>query len=92
MLADILNAGCLSKKLVNLVANIELFVGLEVPSSKLFLNTRKDLQCPCILCFASFIRDSFLGVKDPTFEYRRPTVAGEVAGLDSMVNVDVGDD
>lgn len=52
VLTDVLHAGGLCKKLVHLVANIQLIFLSEISTSQLFLDSGKDLEGASILCLA----------------------------------------
>lgn len=67
VLTDILYTRCLREKLVNLVADVELLVRLEVPSCKLFLNSGKHLQSSGVLGLASLVRNSLLSIENASF-------------------------
>lgn len=87
MLADVLHIRGLGKKLVDLVADVQLLIRLEVSSSQLLLDSREYLQGPGVLGFASFVGNALLGIENTAFEDRWPALAGVVAGLDALFQV-----
>lgn len=89
VLADILNVRGLSEQFVNLVAHIELLIGLEVPSGQLFPDSSENLHGSGVLGFTGLVRNALLGIKDATFEDGRPAMAREIAWLHAMVAVDI---
>ncbi len=92
MLTNVLHTRRLCEKLVNLVAHIELLSGLEVMTRQFLPDPPKNLQRSCILCLACFIGNALLGIEDAALKNRRSTVAGEVARLNAMFNIDARDD
>jgi hypothetical protein len=91
MLTDVLDIGCLRKELVNLVADTQLVTGLEIPPSKLLLDTSKHLESAGILCLAGFLGNVFLAIEDTAFE-NGSAATGEIAWLDAMLKVDTLND
>jgi hypothetical protein len=91
VLADVFDIGCLCEKLVNLIADTQLIIGLEITSGKLLLDSGKHLESAGILCLAGFLGNIFLAVEDTAFE-NGSAATGEVAWLDTMLEVDTLND
>lgn len=90
MLTDILHVRGLRKQLVNLVADIQLFVRLEVSPRQLLPHSRQHLHRPLVLGLSGFLRHPFLGIEDPAFQNGRSSMARVIARLDSMFEVHLG--
>jgi hypothetical protein len=92
VLADILNVGRLRKKLIHLVANTQLAVVSEVSSSKLLLDSCKNLESTGILRLSGFLWNTLWGIKDTPFKDRGATATGEVTRLGTVLEVYTFDD
>lgn len=62
VLTNILHTRRLRQKLVDLVADIELVLGLKVPAGEFLSDSAKHLQRPGILGLAGFVGNTLLGV------------------------------
>ena len=87
VLADILHIRRLRKELINLVADIQLLVRLEVLARQLLLDSGEHLQRAGVLRFPCFRRHAFLGVENAAFEDRRAAVTGVGTRLDAVLEV-----
>lgn len=90
MLANVLHVRRLRQKFVHLVAHVELLVLPEVAAGQLLLDSRKHLQGAGVLQFPRFVGNALLGIEDAALQNRRPAVASVIAGLHSILPVDIG--
>lgn len=93
MLADVFHIRGLCKKLVDLVADTEFLVVLEVTPGQFLLDASEDLEGASILCLPCLGRDGFLSIEDAaSLEDGRSAVSREVAGLYAVFEIDTFND
>lgn len=92
MLANVLHISGLGKEFVDLVADVELLVVLEVPSGQLLLDSGENLERASVLCLAGLGGNAFLGIENAAFKNRGSAVTRKVARLHTVFEIDAFDD